>query len=389
MAPLDGNERPRLIEFKTDVVLPLSYSSWHWSHIELIVNLRLPWIYTEHTAPERVERGVVINGKQLEAPCYSGRGAERRGAIESASACHLLFAEYRRAIPLNLRHKVFVIGNPVAINPAKARPAVPAPAGKFRIITGGRLEANKNQILLLRAFALIARDFPEWELYLYGSDHGAGACLRDLIRACHLGKRVFLRDYAADYESELLQSHICVMPSFMEGFPLALAEAMACALPVVALQSCPGAAALIEHEVTGLLAPDHSPESLAAILRGLMKNDQLRLKLGAAARESMKKYAPDKILDAYEALFARAIALHGNKGSLKYEACIARYYHLNYQHVYFNRQLAQTLRQSAPRPLKLAWLLFKKQVLYLKALWAFIHILLWRLGSSWQKRKSA
>jgi glycosyltransferase involved in cell wall biosynthesis len=86
----------------------------------------------------------------------------------------------------------------------------------------------------------------------------------------------------------LTQSDLFVLPSRNEGLPVAIVEAMAYGLPVVAtpVGSVPTA---IDNEVSGLLVPPGQPVPLAAALVRLMDSGQLRQDLAAAARRRFEQ----------------------------------------------------------------------------------------------------
>lgn len=71
------------------------------------------------------------------------------------------------------------------------------------------------------------------------------------------------------------------MPSLEEGFPIAALDAMAAGLPVVATP-VGGVPELIEDGKTGWLVPPRNAEALAARLRSLLRDKELRLRMGAA-----------------------------------------------------------------------------------------------------------
>ncbi len=79
------------------------------------------------------------------------------------------------------------------------------------------------------------------------------------------------------------QAHIACLPSYREGMPKALLEALAAGLPVVTTNA-PGCKDTVEKDKNGFVVPIKQFESLAAALRKLIENQELRLEMGKASR---------------------------------------------------------------------------------------------------------
>ena len=94
------------------------------------------------------------------------------------------------------------------------------------------------------------------------------------------------------------------MPSRVEGTPNALLEAMSCGLAVVVSDGAPGPLELVEDGVTGLIVPVNDPAKLAAALRRLGNDGDLRARLGAAARERVTEYDLPRALVTWDQLLA-------------------------------------------------------------------------------------
>lgn len=95
-----------------------------------------------------------------------------------------------------------------------------------------------------------------------------------------------------------------VQSSRGEGFPLALLEAMACAVPCAAFDCAPGVHEIIRHEEDGLLAHPGNTTELAHQLGRLMEDADLRDAMGERARKNVQRYSPAAITDRWEELFA-------------------------------------------------------------------------------------
>lgn len=184
------------------------------------------------------------------------------------------------------------------------------------IIDMARLnKKQKRQHLLIEAFSRISNQFPEWQIELWGDENGKNEYTNELnesIRKLHLGKQVHLCGCTTDVLSVYRRASILAFPSAYEVFPLAMTEAMSAGLPVVAYRSCPAVNELVRDGETGLLVDD-GVEALAEGLKKLMEDQELRERMGRAAHESMKEFAPEKIWDQWEALMQDVIAKHKMK----------------------------------------------------------------------------
>ena len=89
---------------------------------------------------------------------------------------------------------------------------------------------------------------------------------------------------------------VLIMPSHYESFGMVALEAMACGTPVVASQ-VGGLAFLVQDGVTGYVVPDDNPELLAERLTRLLRDPQLRARLGFQAAEYARQYAWENIVE--------------------------------------------------------------------------------------------
>lgn len=202
--------------------------------------------------------------------------------------------------------RITVIPNAV---PVPAFTADPGAARKVHTIScAGRLTGRtKRQHLLVEAFEKLAADFPDWQVELWGDtyDKAYVAKLKGEIQKAGLSDRVHIRGVTKDMESVWKKTDIFAFPSHHEGFPLALTEAMSYGIPAVGYKQCPAVNELIQDGKNGFLAEDGAGP-LAAALKRLMENAELRRQMGKAAKHSMEAYRPDAVWDAWEALIRKA-----------------------------------------------------------------------------------
>lgn len=238
---------------------------------------------------------------------YRGFIKERlyRKTAAAADVVQVLFSAYETTVRRFGAKNTVVIGNAVEL-PKQSAVSVPDKKD-YKIVYAARFEKGKQQELLVQAFAKLAQDFPRWRVELWGqSKCKAKKKTEALIRKNHLEERVCICGVCNDLESRLLQADICAFPSRFEGFPLALAEAMAAGLPCVGLRSASGVNLLIKNEKNGMLTGSSVGE-FASGLRLLMTDACLRKRLGEEARKTIKNYAPEKIWNRWEEVLERGV----------------------------------------------------------------------------------
>lgn len=181
-----------------------------------------------------------------------------------------------------------------------------SPLNSRTVISLGRLDYQKNYSSLIKAFRKVAEKHPDWELKIYGTGRQK-ALLQKLIEELNLQENVKLMSYTSDVKSCLLESSMFALSSINEGFPLVLVEAMECGVPVVSYQCPCGPKDIITDGVDGFLFPVNDEKAMADRICRLIENDELRRKMGAAAKETAKKYHIENITKQWMQLFNELI----------------------------------------------------------------------------------
>ena len=232
-------------------------------------------------------------------------------SLRHAAACQALlpaFAEPIRKYVADFPVRVEVIGNVVPQYIQQADLA--REKETYKVVFVGRLVRNiKQPHLLIQAFICIAADFPNWTLELWGAEDKRRyqKKLRRMVDEAGLSARIRFCGTTQDVPRVLVNSDLCAAPSAREGFSLAYTEAMSMGLPLVGYKSCVSVSELIEDGVNGLLAADGA-EALAEKMAVLMRDRDLRVRMGRAARESMRVYAPEVIWERWEDLMQEVAA---------------------------------------------------------------------------------
>jgi glycosyltransferase involved in cell wall biosynthesis len=165
---------------------------------------------------------------------------------------------------------------------ARIRAELGVPDDRVAVIVVSRLVRHKGHPELLAAMRNV-----DAELWVVGnrldSDHGED--LEPYFANCGLGSRLRRLGYREDVPALLAAADIFTLPSFFEGLPMSVIEAMLTALPVVA-SNIRGPREQVEDGRTGLLVPPRDAPALAAALARLAGDAALRARMGAAGREA-------------------------------------------------------------------------------------------------------
>lgn len=201
--------------------------------------------------------------------------------------------------------RVEVIPNPV-VPPVRSRGHESGPEAGKTLISIGRLHRAKGYDLLLRAFACIAADVPDWDLVIVG-DGEERAALLGLAESLGVASRVRFAGLLAEPLAVRGKDTLFVLPSRYEGFPNALAEAMAIGLPVISFDCPSGPREIIRDGIDGLLVPAEDITALAETMRRLMHDGAERARLAARAPEVLQRFSPEVIIQNWERLIGEVM----------------------------------------------------------------------------------
>lgn len=159
--------------------------------------------------------------------------------------------------------------------------------GKHLVFVG-RLAGIKGVPLLIDAVARLHVKHPELHLTLVG-DGPEKASLEAHVAQLGLTDRITFTGYLGQQEvADLLKTaDMLVLPSFAEGVPVVLMEAMAARLPVIASRVA-GVQELVEDGVSGHVLPPGDVDTLTSTIDRLLRNPEQRAKMGAAGRAKVE-----------------------------------------------------------------------------------------------------
>jgi polysaccharide biosynthesis protein PelF len=172
----------------------------------------------------------------------------------------------------------------------------------------GRIDPFKDLITLLRAFSLVLREIPEARLRIFGSPPQGGESYLEHCRAeaydLGISKQATFEGRVPEIRDAYAAGHVVVLCSITEGFPYTLIEAMACGRPCVATNV--GGVTEAVGDDAGLVVPPRNPAALADACLKLLRDDGMRRKMGAAARErAIEHFTVDRAISAFDEMYTR------------------------------------------------------------------------------------
>jgi glycosyltransferase involved in cell wall biosynthesis len=255
------------------------------------LGLRVPVIVSEHTDPRQHTIGFIWKGL-------------RQLLYRRATAIVVLTEGIRSwAEQFGHRHRVHVIPNPVSV------PAEECSDSQDRIHPGGtiaaigRLTPLKGFDFLLKAFARCARRHSEWSLVILGEGEERGR-LEALTIQLGIKDRVKMPGLTPNPFKLLRGADLFILSSHYEGFPMALLEAMACGLAVIAADCPSGPREIIRDGIDGVLVRPGNVDSLAAAMDRLMADRSVRQGLGKRAIEVVERFSTEKVMKMWDELFS-------------------------------------------------------------------------------------
>jgi glycosyltransferase involved in cell wall biosynthesis len=170
----------------------------------------------------------------------------------------------------------------------------------------GRLVAEKGLNVLLKAWEMVVRCNPEARLVIVGYGDQR-SYLEELSEIRGIEGQVRFAGAVADTVHYLQASDVYVQPSFTEGLPISVLEAMGCGLPVIAT-GVGGVTDLLSNGINGIIIPPHDPDVLSDCLVEMLSNQDLRHRLGSQARQDVIAYcATDKVGEAHLELYRQLV----------------------------------------------------------------------------------
>lgn len=168
-------------------------------------------------------------------------------------------------------------------------------AREKKIVSVGRMDANKNQEMQLRAFAALKDKYPEYTLVIYG-DGELRTHIEETVERLGVAERVLLPGVVRDVAAQIERASLFLLTSYSEGVSNALIEALALGLPVIATDvPSGGTEELMEDGVSGLVIPPGDQAALERAMDRLLGDADYADSLGRKAAEIQRRLAPERV----------------------------------------------------------------------------------------------
>lgn len=199
--------------------------------------------------------------------------------------------DMRNMFPKRLRKKAAVIPNPA---PDEIKEPFKGERKK-RAVSVARLQPQKNHRLLIDAFAEFSKEYPEYELHIFG----VGELKEELCRQAEelqIAEKVVFRGFSSNVKEEIWDSAMFVLSSDYEGISNSMIEALAMGVPVISTD-CPagGSRAYIENNVSGILTPVGDKKALALAMRKVAGDPEFAERLSENGAKIKKTYGLSQI----------------------------------------------------------------------------------------------
>lgn len=195
---------------------------------------------------------------------------------------------------------------PNSLNPAFIRPRFEGEREK-KIVSVGRMDANKNHEMQLRAFAALRDKYPEYELVIYG-DGELRTYIEETARKLGIGERVFLPGVVPDVAARIERASLFLLTSYSEGVSNALIEALALGLPVIATDvPSGGTEELMVNGKNGLVIPAGDLEALTEAMDRLLGDESYADRLGREAARIQETLSPERVNTLWKVYFEEII----------------------------------------------------------------------------------
>lgn len=259
-------------------------------------------VHTVHGVPFADDRNVALNRFVLAAERWAAKYTDR--IVTNAD----VIAEDYLDRGIGSRSQYATIYSGVELDAFRdASPATDLPGNRPRVVMVGRLADGKGFDVMLDAAESVCDG--DVSVCLVG-DGPLYDQLSDQIVERDLSDSVFLTGYRDDVPRILAASDVLVLPSFREGTPRVITEAMASGLPVVATDIA-GVPEQVEDAESGYLIPTGDADVLADRLNELLSDPELRERMGNRGLERVERFSVETMLETIDEMYQKLLVGSG------------------------------------------------------------------------------
>ena len=267
---------------KPDVVLAMPDMVNVWSGI-FLRGTRIPLVVSERNDPARF-------------PENSWKRKLRNPAYKNVNGFVFQTAQQRAYFPEEIQKRSIVLDNPMDCS---AFPLREQDCTEKTVVSVGRLSAQKNHELLLKAFGLFHKDHSDWKLIVYG-EGCERARLEELGKSIAEGSVLFPGE-VHDVPYRIRNAGMFVLSSNYEGMPNALMEAMALGIPCIST-NCPigGPESLILDGENGILVPPADEKAMADAMERIAEDTGFANRIGKKAAEIRERLEVRRVVGRWK-----------------------------------------------------------------------------------------
>jgi L-malate glycosyltransferase len=198
--------------------------------------------------------------------------------------------------------------SPIALDKNAKLQELGVPIGRKIVTTVGTCQERKGHHYLIDAAEQVVKNSPDTHFLIVGdtsADYDFTGRIKDMVNDRKLQDRISLTGKRTDISEILSVSDIFVLPSLWEGLPIALLEAMASGVPVIATNVGSNSEVVV-NGVNGFIVPQKDSPLLAQRIEDLLADPLKASNIGMRGQETVKKsFSIDRMVQEYEQLYLR------------------------------------------------------------------------------------
>lgn len=247
-------------------------------------HLDIPIIVSERNDPYKDGRGTLVD--------FMTKWLYPKAAV-------VVFQTKRAQSYFSALDNACIISNPIEVH------SVRKDVLKNRIVTVGRLAEQKNQKMLIEAFAKVHEKHPDYTLDIYGEGHLRDS-LQQLISELKLDDIVSLKGVTSDIHEQIADAKLFVLSSDYEGLSNALLEAMMMGLPCIST-SCAGSDEYIRHGESGILVEVGNSSAMSDAMVYMITHVDVANQMGEYAKIMSNEFARPNVIRQWNKVISNII----------------------------------------------------------------------------------